>query len=119
MTKRKAKASPFSSIDRGVDNTKLSGAHITEPMFTTQAIKDLLLWARKERILLNHVKVGDVEVVVTTDYKLTAPAVAREIGEPAKEPTFREYMAGDLLNPPAATRDASDVNEPTIEDDDE
>ena len=44
------------------------------PPNPTKALRDLLLWARKERIVLSSVTLGGVTVEIAHDYGLQTPA---------------------------------------------
>lgn len=81
------------------------------------AVKDLLLWARKERLALQHVQVGNVSVVVTIDHRMQhADGDVRKPAEGVRQSIIEQY-GGALFNPPEP--EAGEVSEPTIEEDDD
>jgi hypothetical protein len=80
------------------------------------AVKDLLLWLRKERIAVQHVTIGEVALVVTMDHRMTHADQDRKPSEPARQGIIEQY-GGALFSPPPV-EDADDVIEPTVEDDD-
>ncbi len=83
----------------------------------TAAVKDLLLWARKERIVLQQVQIGTVAVVVTMDHRLAHhDGDERRPTEVARQGIIEQY-GGALFNPPVTP--SEDVAEPTVEDDDD
>lgn len=77
--------------------------------------KDLILWARKEHIALQHVTVGGISVVMM-DRKLGGDMPRKPIEEERKG--IYEDMAGPLLAMVSAQNEEHDDVEPTIEDDD-
>lgn len=82
----------------------------------TKSVRDLLLWARKERIILSSVSVGGVTVEIERDFGMTLPTGTTE--PPAPRMNIIEQHAGALL--PALRGEnvvVEEVNEPTEEDD--
>lgn len=77
----------------------------------TKALRDLLLWCRKERIVLSQVTIGSVTVVVDRDHGLVPPAAATQT--PERKLSILEQYAGPLLKQP---EQAPTQNEPTEED---
>jgi hypothetical protein len=81
----------------------------------TKQLRDLLLWARKEKIILSSVTMGSLHVEIVRDHGLSVPS------GPMQAPTERlnilEQHAGALL-PAMRGEDVavSEVNEPTEED---
>lgn len=78
----------------------------------TARVKELLLWARKERIAVGHVHVGDVEMTVS-DLGIGAGDPRPEI---VKRRNIIEEYGGSALE--HAERLGSTVD-PTVEDDDD
>lgn len=83
------------------------------------AMKDLLLWARTERISIGQAQVGDVLVAGVLDRKGAVEVSA--VPGPARRSIIEEYagaaanalgLEGPAVPPPEGQ------NEPTIEDDD-
>jgi hypothetical protein len=79
---------------------------------STKAIRDLILWARKEKIVLSSVTLGNITVTVERDYGLQPPSGTPDA--PERRPSIYEQYAGVLNKPAAVTPTA---NEPTEEDD--
>ena len=87
----------------------------TKPkMIDVAAVKDLLLWLRKERIAVQHVTVGDVSLVVAMDHGMVHVDDERKPSERIRKSIIEEY-GGALFAPPEPEH--ADVVEPTIEDD--
>lgn len=81
-------------------------------------VKELLLWARRERIAMQHVTIGDVSVVVTLDHRMQH-VTDEKPGDEARRGILEQF-GGPLFNPdqrPPETRDQD--NEPTEEDEDD
>lgn len=77
----------------------------------TDDLQALLLWARKERIVLSSVQIGAITVTVERDYGMTMPSQA--IVPAQHRPSILEQYAGKLLQ----TDQPTDKNEVTVEDD--
>lgn len=75
-------------------------------------LQNLLLWARKERIVLSSVQLGSLTVTIERDFGLTPPAATPVPTE--RKPSIYEQYGGALLN---AMEQPADKNEPTVEDD--
>jgi hypothetical protein len=81
----------------------------------TKALQQLLLWARKEKIVLSSVSMGGVTITVERDYNLQPPAGAQTPAEQKRG--IYEQFAGPLapmLRGEQPTGAAT--NEPTEED---
>jgi hypothetical protein len=78
---------------------------------STKAIRDLLIWARKEKIVLSSVTIGNATITVERDYQLQPPAGSQPVQE--RKQTIYEQFAGSLLRP---AESAPTGNEPTEED---
>lgn len=82
----------------------------------TKQLRELLLWARKERIVLSSVTIGPLQVEIVRDHGLSLP---HDAPSPQSERlNILEQHAGALL--PALRGEnlpAVEVNEPTEEDD--
>ena len=78
-------------------------------------LRDLLLWARKERIVLRDITIGTVGVTIERDHKMDLPSGA--VAVPERKLSLVEQMAGPLLQK-LQGEGVPDVNEPTVEDDD-
>lgn len=85
---------------------------------STDAIKDLLLWARKERIMLAHVQVGDVVLTVTRDLRMASADDGRAPAEEARKSIYEQYAGPLNLDPPPEVAETEPTLEPTEEDDD-
>lgn len=57
-------------------------------------IRDLLLWARKERIEIRDLTVGTVSVSVLRDHKMEISADVRDVAK--RRPSMLERFAGPL-----------------------
>jgi hypothetical protein len=77
----------------------------------TKALQQLLLWARKEKIVLSSVTMGGITITVERDYQLQPPAGSQPVQE--RKQTIYEQFAGSLLRP---AESAPTGNEPTEED---
>lgn len=81
----------------------------------TKQLRELLLWARKERIVLSSVTLGNLSITIERDHGLVPPS-----GPPAaaeRKANIYEQHAGPLaalLNGEAMP--AAEVNETTVED---
>lgn len=80
------------------------------------AMKDLLLWARKERIALSQVQVGDVSLVVTMDHRIIRADEDHKPRESGRKSIIEEYGGALFAAPEAATE--ADTVETTVEDED-
>jgi hypothetical protein len=81
----------------------------------TKQLRDLILWARKERIVLSSVTLGSLHVEIVRDHGMALPHSA-PAGAPERM-NILEQHAGVLL--PQLRGDSSTVqetNEPTEED---
>lgn len=76
------------------------------------ALQELLLWARKEKIVLRDVVIGSLSVIVERDHGLSLPTDKLQAVE--RRQTLVEQFAGALL--PAMQGATQETNEPTIED---
>lgn len=79
---------------------------------SVKQLQALLTWARKEKIVLSSITLGNITVTVERDYGLTPPSGTPDT--PERRPSIYEQYAG-VLNKPAAVAPTS--NEPTEEDD--
>ena len=86
----------------------------------TMATQDLLLWLRKHRISVSHVRVGSGEVELTGIVDAGADRERIRDGlkntEEERQGIYQE-MAGALGMPPEQEPQGEDVSEPTEEDD--
>jgi hypothetical protein len=81
----------------------------------TKQLRDLLLWARKERIVLSTVTIGPLHVEIVRDHGLVLPQ-GTAVEAPARM-NILEQHAGALLPALRGEGEAvSEVNEPTEED---
>lgn len=81
--------------------------------------KDLLLWARQNRIALAQVIVGSVSLVVTMDHRLQhVDGNERNPSAEARQSIIEQY-GGALFNPPAPEEEPDAEVEPTEQDDDD
>lgn len=69
-------------------------------MTTIEQLQDLLLWARKERIVLSSVTLGDVTVSVDRDYGLVPPSGPSSVPE-RKKSIFEQYAGALMHDEPA------------------
>lgn len=84
-----------------------------------ETIRDLILWARKERINLSHVTVGQISLIMVDNAALGLELTRRgEETEPKGPGGLYEQYGGALLGAEGAPA-AVETVEPTIEDDDE
>lgn len=83
---------------------------------STKALRELLLWARKEKIVLSSVTLQGVTVTVERDYGLQLPKGTDVPPEP-KQSLYQQF--GAALFGQAQTPAAESTNEPTVEDEDE
>lgn len=81
---------------------------------STKAIRDLLLWARKEKIVLSSVSMGGVTITVERDYNLQPPAGAQTPAEQKRG--IYEQFAGPLAPMLRGEQPTAQTNEPTEED---
>lgn len=79
--------------------------------------KDLILWARKERINISHITVGSISLVMVDNYALRELAQPRQ-AEPQTPGGIYQQFGAAVLGGEGAPTPANTV-EPTIEDDDE
>lgn len=77
-------------------------------------LRDLLLWARRERIVLRDITIGTVGVTVERDHRMDLPAGT--VAVPERKPSLVEQFAGPLLS--AMKGEGVEVNETTEEDED-
>lgn len=82
-----------------------------------QTIRDLILWARKERINISHVTVGAISLVMVDNAALRELAQPRET-TPDKPGGIYSQFGGAILGTEQAPTPSGGI-EPTIEDDDE
>ena len=74
-------------------------------------VRDLLTWARREKIALHDVTVGAVSVTVVADYNLKLPEAPKTADAP------RLSMVQQFAGPLAASLQGGEAkNEPTEED---
>lgn len=94
----------------------LDGSHAR----LTIAAQDLLLWLRKNRFSVTHVRVGDVELSGLIDGGAERERIREGLKgtEEARQGIYQE-MAGVLAKPPEQEPAGEDMSEPTEEDDDE
>lgn len=79
---------------------------------TDKRVRELLMWARKHRIAIAHIQVGDVTMDLTD---MDIPESKQTSAPPAPRPSIYEEFGGELANPqPTATS-----VEPTEEDEDD
>lgn len=81
-----------------------------------EQLQALLLWARKEKIVLRDVTIGAVSVTVERDHKLEVGG--KDAPAPPRRPSFVEEFAGPLLQQMQGQSAAPETNEPTVEDED-
>jgi hypothetical protein len=82
----------------------------------TKALRELLIWARKEQIVLSSVTLGPLHVEIVRDHRMQLPQGAPSTTN--ERANILEQYAGTLL-PQLRGDDAPvrEVNEPTEEDD--
>lgn len=84
-----------------------------------ETLKDLILWARKERVNVSHITVGACSLVMVDNAALGYEMVRRgETADPQGPGGLYEQFGGALMGAEGAPV-AADTVEPTIEDDDE
>lgn len=81
---------------------------------STKALRDLLLWARRERIVLSSISIGGLSVTVDRDYLLTPPS-GPVTQQPAAPTNIYQQYAGKILDG-IAPEVTTETVEPTEED---
>ena len=90
----------------------------TKPSTEAEQAKDLLLWARQQRIAMSQVCVGSVVLTVTMDHGMRHIDTDRKPSEDARKSIVEEYGGALFAPPDPSEADARPQMEPTVEDDD-
>jgi hypothetical protein len=87
------------------------------PPTDADTAKDLILWARKERINISHITVGSISLVMVDNHALRELAQPTDPAPDVRQGIYAQYGGGLLGGGDAAP--AVGTVEPTIEDDDD
>ena len=81
------------------------------------AIREFILWARKNHIVVAHVRIGDVEATFHDPAAQPTPVLSPTSDQAAARESIYQEFGGDMMKPTAPA--ASEQNEPTEEDEDD